>query len=158
MKPVHSLREISSQNERSNKSRTRNCYSCGSTSHLKKECTSKKNTEALCCDALLAVGDADDWFLDSGATEHMSKKLCAFYEYSDLSEPHPVKIGNGSIMYGIGVGKINVLVFDGQKWLEKHLVDVLQHVCSEIACKLILARAMLGQRLHINIKFDRMCV
>lgn len=114
-----------SQYERSNKSRMRKCYTCGSTSHLKKDCTSKQNTEALCCDALLAVGDADDWFLDSGATEHMSKNLNAFYEYSELSEPHPVKIGNGSIMYGKGVGKIDVLVFDGQKWHEKHLADVL---------------------------------
>lgn len=121
--------------ERSNQSQSqiRKCFKCGSTSHLKKDCVQqqqqgskmKSKSEALCCDALVAVAAADAWYLDSGATEHMSNRRELFYEYEALKKRHPVKIGNGEIMYGEGIGKIDVEVYDGNKWIEKHLVDVL---------------------------------
>lgn len=121
-----------SKQKRSFESRKRKCYSCGSDTHLKRDCmrekdkdTKKQKSEALCCDALLAVNDSDAWYLPSGATEHMSSNRKAFYDFVELEEPHPVKIGNGQIIYGTGIGKIEISVFDGTVGNEKHLVDVL---------------------------------
>ena len=110
------------------KGKVRKCYKCGSTSHLKKECPnlqSKENSEALCCEALIGVSDEHSWFLDSGATDHMSNRRELFYDYEEFTTSHPVKIGNGDILQGIGVGKINVEVYDGDKWVNKYLSEVL---------------------------------
>lgn len=36
-----------------------------------------------------------------------------------------VRIGDGSLIDAVGIGKINILAFDGKDWHEKHLSDVL---------------------------------
>lgn len=100
---------------------------------MKRDCVQKQQhsgkekpkSEALCCDALVAVAAADAWYLDSGAIEHMSSQRALFYDYVQLTELHPVKIGNGDMMYAEGIGKIDIHVYDGNEWIEKHLVDVL---------------------------------
>lgn len=110
--------------------RLRRCFICGETTHLKKDCVSRnksndKASNALVCEALVSVSENDAWYNDSGATEHMSNRIEWFYDYTPLAEHRPVKLGNGEYVYGIGVGKINVEVFDGNKWIQKHLSDVL---------------------------------
>lgn len=113
------------------------CRGCFKGYHWRRDCPEnpsksdeKPNTkDALCCqtisEALIGFTDKDSWYLDSGAIEHMSSKREYFRSYALLIEKRPVRIGNGDFMFAIGVGDINVVVFNGEKWLEKHLASVL---------------------------------
>lgn len=118
------------RSKESKQKKVRRCFICGETTHLKKDCLQRnkmrENTSnALVCEALTSVSESVAWYLDSGATEHMSNRFEWFYDYTELTEHRPVKIGNGEHVYGVGVGKINVEVFDGKRWLQKYLTDVL---------------------------------
>lgn len=65
------------------------------------------------------------WWMDSGASDHMSYKKEWFVEYERFSEPFPVRIGNGKTILAHGKGCINILSMVNGKWCEKHLEDVL---------------------------------
>lgn len=117
------------KSKRSNKNRLRKCYLCGSTSHLKKDCERrsdvKQKSEALCCDALVAASETDAWYMDSGATEHMANRRELLNDYKEFAVPHPVKIGNGDFVRGVGIGNVDAEVYDGEKWIKKRLINVL---------------------------------
>lgn len=122
------------------KSRRRgNCFRCGSSSHWRRDCKEARNTnererksEALCCDALFSASEKYAWYLDSGATEHMSGRCEWFRDYFDLSVPHPVRIGNGDTIEAVGQGNIDVLVYDGIGLKSICLVFGMCQVCSLI--------------------------
>lgn len=48
-----------------------------------------------------------------------------FVEYDEFEQPMKVRIGNGLHIYAKGQGAINILAFNGLKWIEKHLYNVL---------------------------------
>ncbi len=66
----------------------------------------------------------DDWYFDSGASDHMSYRKEWFSEYWQFDKDLPVRIGNGSYIASKGVGTIDILAFDNNQWCQKHLVDV----------------------------------
>lgn len=65
------------------------------------------------------------WYNDSGATEHMCRWRDWFSDYEQLSTVHPVRIGDGTIIHAIGRGNIKITSFNGEKWIDKILLDVL---------------------------------
>lgn len=65
------------------------------------------------------------WWMDSGASDHMSYKRDWFVAYERFHEPFPVRIGNGKTILAYGKGCINILSLVNEKWCEKHLEDVL---------------------------------
>lgn len=67
----------------------------------------------------------DDWFLDSGASDHMSYRKEWFADYVAFKVDLPVRIGNGSYIVAKGVGTIDILAFDNNTWCKRHLADVL---------------------------------
>ncbi|XP_054729426.1 uncharacterized protein LOC129238425 [Anastrepha obliqua] len=84
--------------------------------------TQRKNVEALVCGESV-TGKQDSWVLDSGATDHMSKRrdwFTTFEQYNDI-----VKVGEGRAIKAAGKGDINVLVNDSQEWVQKVLTNVL---------------------------------
>lgn len=88
--------------------------------------------DALICEAFISEMDfyattteSEKWFMDSGASDHMSNMRQWFSRYEELSVPIPVRIGNGKFIYAIGKGDINIVAFDGKSWIEKRLCDVL---------------------------------
>lgn len=93
-----------------------NCFKCGSKEKYKK-------SEALIC-SFFSSEEKDAWYSDSAATEHMSGRREWFRNFIEFYVPYPVRIGNGDAIYAIGQANIDVLVFDGIKWLDKHLADV----------------------------------
>lgn len=109
------------------------CFICGKDTHWKKDCperskTSSNKSRALCCEsmsqALVVCGDKNAWYLDSGATEHMSPNIKFFRNYKRVVE-HPVRIGNGQVIFAAGRGDIDIMVYNGEKWTENYLKDVL---------------------------------
>lgn len=76
--------------------------------------------------ALLNLDDSShEWYLDSGASEHMCCKRELFSEYSQIDGPKHIKIGDGTIIKATGEGKIKVKAFDGKNWLHTELNNVL---------------------------------
>lgn len=103
------------------------CFICDKDTHWKKDCPSRGNgsAKALISECLIANDYKDMWCLDSGATEHMSKRREWFTDYEQLSELRPVRIGNGALINAVGKGNIEVSSFNGQDWMNKILLNVL---------------------------------
>lgn len=76
-------------------------------------------------ESVVKSAEKSAWYVDSGATEHMCNRIRWFQEYQQLQNQVAVTIGNGSKMYGVGRGNINVLTFTGEKWISKVLTKVL---------------------------------
>lgn len=56
-----------------------------------------------------------NWYLDSGASDHMTYCWEWLFDYEKFDEAVKVRIGNGSFIYAEGQGNVNVLSFDGSK-------------------------------------------
>lgn len=71
------------------------------------------------------VQKSEVWYLDSGASDHMTYDKGLFVEYEDFKEEMRVRIGNGSYIVAKGQGIVNILAFNNSEWCEKHLSNVL---------------------------------
>lgn len=115
------------------------CFLCGKGSHWKRDCPDRKNSSdsrmkgnsdnAFCCQSigkfLPSMSDECDWYMDSGATEHMASNRTFFKNYKSLEQRRPVRIGDGRFMYALGIGDIDVDAYDGENWISKHMLAVL---------------------------------
>lgn len=123
------------------------CFYCKKEGHWKKDCRkllrdkemkqkkqSKENSNGS------AVGDAfvgevvrnsdmpaevENWYVDSGASHHMTSHRGLFVDFEDFTYPLFIRIGDGTKLKSYGKGVINILAFNGQSWVEKHLSNVL---------------------------------
>lgn len=66
-----------------------------------------------------------EWYMDSGATDHMTNQRTWFATYSEFQKDLSFRIGDGKLISAIGSGEINILAFDKNKWIRKHLSNVL---------------------------------
>lgn len=123
------------------------CYQCNRSGHWRRDCPTLKKTgetssnhaygeaceaEALVCEAFISEQDfysakreSDKWFMDSGASDHMSSKREWFINFIDLKVPIPIRIGNGKHIFAVGIGEIVILSSNGKKWVKKRLLNVL---------------------------------
>lgn len=118
------------------------CLNCGKSGHMKKDCRKKKNEKTEKSFAMIDDSnsgntafdsgwagfeseDRNEWYLDSGASQHMSCHLVWFDEYKELDEKSNIKIGNGELIQAVGVGSIKILAFDGVNWNKRIIGDVL---------------------------------
>ena len=53
-------------------------------------------------------GEPDDWFVDSGATDHMCYDKDSFTIYHSLDRPKPIYLGDSSVVNAYGVGSIRI--------------------------------------------------
>ena len=53
-------------------------------------------------------GDSDDWFVDSGATDHMCCDKGSFTVYHSLDRPKPIYLGDSSVVNDYGMGTIRI--------------------------------------------------
>lgn len=49
-----------------------------------------------------------DWCMDSGASEHMCNDRDLFEQYSEITDERKVRIGDGSYLKILGIGKIKL--------------------------------------------------
>lgn len=116
------------------------CFKCGSSTHWKRDCrVSKSSNECKPTKEDIEKGKGKVffgemtsssnkhtmWLFDSGATHHMSKQRDWFRDYIDFATPKSITLGNGDAMYAVGQGNIHVLAYNGTKWDEKTLTNVL---------------------------------
>lgn len=114
------------------------CFLCKQTGHMKKDCpkykakrsanvsTANDDCEAFISVAVFSSAEKSDerWFMDSGATDHMSNKREWFKNFREV-DPIPVRVGNGEIIYANGIGDIEIRAYDGISWVKRRLEKVL---------------------------------
>lgn len=126
-----------------NKSKKRpgKCYNCGEVGHWRSDCKKEKseNKEGnekerkpkvlIVSTGLTSATDGhlqeDRWYLDSGASQHMSGRKGWFVNYTSLQEKIQIKIGNGDVILAHGKGDIDIEAFDGKRWDHCVLKEVL---------------------------------
>jgi hypothetical protein len=150
--------------------KTGKCYVCGETGHWARNCqqrkgddTAKKNVgnatqrkseysagfaSVALTSSVITVSEHADWFLDSGASDHMCNQRELFLTYEAFDTPAMVCIGDGGCIEAHGKGHINMLMFDGNRWNKNHLVDVL-HV-PKLNYNLFSVGAALGKGLKMQ--------
>lgn len=128
------------------------CYYCHKKGHLKKDCKLRKTQEpnegsqcdrgssrdhgssrnaqgalsAVVLSADTGVGhDKESWYMDSGASRHMTMNRHWLSDYKEYQEEVPVRVGNGGLIYGKGSGNIDVISFVGNKKVNATIYDVL---------------------------------
>ena len=82
-----------------------------------------KGKEENCHQAELA-GRRQRLFVDSGASSHMMHDHALFSIYRKLTKEVPVRLGNGSVVYAVGIGTVNVSTTHKSKVCEFSLQNV----------------------------------
>jgi len=128
------VRNAQNASDNANTSRNRtekpkNCFKCGSSEHLCRECPKKKfnnpskNYKGAFTANVNAV-QADAWICDSGASHHMTSNKQYFETYRHFPVPVEISLADKNKIYAIGSGKVNIELFINGKWYEAHMEDV----------------------------------
>lgn len=126
------------------------CHYCGKPGHKAPECrkkqrdlgTSKYHTNNLSTLELFSAeiksdtGTPQAWYLDSGASQHMSPLLNLFQKYKVLDSPKTILLGDNSSQQAEGYGSVILQLTNGQllslhdvlyvPGLAKNLISVIQ--------------------------------
>lgn len=78
-----------------------------------------------CWEAFEGTRSPGDWVIDSGATRHMTSNRKAFIEYAVLETERTAGTASGSVLLGIGLGKIRLSVKVNGRAKRIVLTDVL---------------------------------
>lgn len=114
------------------------CFYCKKPGHMKKDCRilkakeekKKKSGSANVAEAFITLAlcnsetvDSDKWYLDSGASEHMTGRREWFQNFKPFQSV--IKIGDGSVLMAQGIGDIRVKVHHESGWVETCILNVL---------------------------------
>ena len=86
----------------------------------------------------------DGWWIDSGASQHMTFDKKGMHKYVAFKDPLKVKLADNSIILANGKGNIQVSVYDGAEKVKLLLTDVLY--APKIRSKLVSLPAMTEKR------------
>lgn len=105
------------------RSRKAPCWHCGKPGHFKNECRSyKKKPEAsnaknkfvAVVSEVIILDDADDWWIDSGATRHVCNDKNLFTTYEQVSDGTVLYMGNSSTAAIMGKGTVDLKFTSGK--------------------------------------------
>jgi hypothetical protein len=96
----------------SRKSRSKKgCFTCRNPYHMKRDCPKKGKSKSNQGVAFIAVEEADpgQWFLDSGASQHMTGDKSLFKTLEALKDGEgEIKFGNKGVLKATGVGTVEL--------------------------------------------------
>ena len=124
------------------------CFYCKKKGHFAKDCFKKKadakkapqhesanRVESIQVSgvenpeiALAACGipsKQNDWWIDSGASQHMTPDKKGLSDYQSFRNPLQVKLADNSVLLSYGKGNLHLSVFDGTEKVNITLSDVL---------------------------------
>lgn len=111
------------------------CSHCNKSGHSSEACWFKKRynqNKSRTENAFMVLSTAgyskykvsDDWYADSGASEHMSHSK-EMKNYQEFKEPKKVMIGDGSTIEAFGSGTVELEAFNGKEWVFSRMENVL---------------------------------
>ena len=126
------------------------CHFCKKKGHFGRDCFEKKNATkrneavgnyinaeensnqdvdnhviALKSEESLNDSDNNDWWIDSGASQHMTPTKTHMNNYAKFNKPLVVKLADDTILHTIGKGNIRLKIRRGENVVELLLSDVL---------------------------------
>eukprot|EP00794_Sanderia_malayensis_P005845 gene5845-6544_t len=117
------------------------CFNCGLKGHWAKDCTRpKKPKESGTEDTQIAATDSQSllsmnstsaldeslvWYVDSGASRHMSSNKEWMQDYAKLAIPEKIRLGDNRLVEAEGKGTVWIKLKVGDKYKPAELSDVL---------------------------------
>ncbi|KAG6438777.1 hypothetical protein O3G_MSEX000215 [Manduca sexta] len=113
------------------------CKLCKKRGHTLKQCwfnkdnknqsvnDEKQNALVMSVCGLTSKIVSNEWFLDSGASEHMCSTKDSFINYENLIVPKDVIIGDGTVIKALGYGDIQLEAYDNEQWIKTLIKNVL---------------------------------
>eukprot|EP00794_Sanderia_malayensis_P011707 gene11707-biopygen9383 len=102
----------------------------------------------------LTAGDVptgkDNWWIDSGATQHMTSDKKQMTDYVAFKKPLQVRIADNTVLHAYGKGTISLLVHDGNEKLNMSLKSVLY--VPKIRNKLLSLPSMTEKGVEVQFK------
>lgn len=85
------------------------CYNCNKYGHFKNQCQEKKSNQNSFSAVFSAYSnvDKDEWYIDSGATMHMTRRSDWMYDMQ-ASPIHQIKVANDDVVSVQNMGKVNI--------------------------------------------------
>ena len=78
----------------------------------------------VCTEAMTAEIKSSDWFVDNGATKHVTNQRDIFVSFEKFDVPHIVTAAGGESIPAVGKGTVEVLSFVGNRVQKLKLADV----------------------------------
>ena len=69
--------------------------------------------------------DSPEWWIDSGASQHMTPEKKSFTNFEKFKVPLKMKLADNSVLYAFGKGDVYVSVYNGTEKVNVALKDVL---------------------------------
>ena len=116
------------------------CYNCREKGHISRNCNRPKPlwkkpiasaTDSIGRMALVTNTDiyefnaAEDWYVDSGSTDHITSHFEYFAFYEEFATPLQVRIGNNTYLQAKGRGTVNILCLVDGEWFDHYMINVL---------------------------------
>ena len=126
--------------------KTLKCHYCKKTGHFARDCYKKKNDLKKKGDQAKLVRDesptipnggaeialkssnpiADkNWWIDSGASQHMTHQRESIEKFSSFENPHKIRLADDSVLISYGKGDVRLIVKDKTENVKLILKDVL---------------------------------
>lgn len=127
---------------RSNQMRGIKCFKCERFGHIVKNCplNKKPNQSNITEESKQAEGESegialsststskeknDQWFIDSGATKHMTFQRNIMTDYEKYEKPSKIYLGDNRVIKAYGEGKVKIECHDGTENITLNLHKVL---------------------------------
>ena len=147
------------------------CFKCGKLGHIVRNCPLNKNSSSHQSnsfaqernetpkveDVALTTSSHPKgsklWFIDSGATKHMTYEKDLIKDYIEYSQPTEIFLGDDTAIMALGEGKVTLEFYDGSTVLTMGLYNVLY--VPEISKNLLSVPAMTQKGAEVLFESDK---
>ena len=149
------------------------CFKCGKLGHIVRNCSLNKKgsrnqsyladgngevqaspkKDEIALSSASSQGRSKLWYIDSGATKHMTSEKDLIVDYVQNPQPSEIFLGDNRMIRALGEGKVSLEFYDGSNVLTMELYNVLY--VPEIAKNLVSVSAMTGKGAEVLFENDK---